>query len=70
MTPLDPSYYPDFQYQSKGIIKDLFGKKKEQSQLNALLENVLLKYATLKDPYFTNFTHQDFRITIRIATVT
>lgn len=57
MTPLDPSYYPDFQYQSKGIIKDLFGKKKEQSQLNALLENVLLKYATLKDPYFTNYIH-------------
>ncbi len=57
MTPLNPSYYPDFQYQSKGVLKDLFGKKKEQSQLNNLLENVLIKYADLKDPYFTNFIH-------------
>lgn len=56
-TPLDPSFYPDFQYKSKGIIKDLFGKKKEQSQLNELLNNVLTKYADLKRPYFTNFIH-------------
>lgn len=57
LTPLDPSFYPDFQYQSKGLIKDLLGKKKEQAQLNALLNNVLKKYAQLKQPYFTNFTH-------------
>lgn len=57
MIPLNPSFYPEFQYQSKGIIKDLFGKKKEQSQLNSLLQNVLDKYATFKDPYFTNFIY-------------
>ncbi len=57
LTPLDPSFYPDFQYQSKGFIKDLLGKKKEQAQLNDLLNNVLRKYAELKQPYFTNFIH-------------
>lgn len=57
MTPLNPSFYPEFQYQSKGVLKDLFGKKKEQSQLNQLLESVLIKYDSLKYPYFTNFIH-------------
>lgn len=57
LTPLDPSFYPDFQYQSKGLIKDFLGKKKEQAQLNDLLNNVLRKYAELKQPYFTNFIH-------------
>ncbi|CAM8164016.1 MULTISPECIES: restriction endonuclease [Klebsiella] len=57
MIPLDPSFYPEFQYQSKGMLKDLFGKKKEQSQLNQLLENVLEKYSKFKDPYFTNFIY-------------
>ncbi|MEN1933493.1 hypothetical protein P4909_17840 [Escherichia coli] len=33
------------------------GKKKEQTQLNQLLENVLEKYSNLKDPYFTNFIY-------------
>ncbi|WP_345891130.1 restriction endonuclease [Burkholderia sp. Ax-1719] len=55
--PLDPSFYPDFQYQSKGFIKDLFGKKKEQAQLNDLLHNVLTKYAALKQPYFANYIY-------------
>ncbi|MCV5580161.1 restriction endonuclease, partial [Escherichia coli] len=55
MTPLNPSFYPEFEYRSKGVLKDLFGKKKEQAQLNQLLENVLEKYSSLKDPYFTNF---------------
>lgn len=57
LTPLDPSFYPDFQYRSKGFIKDFLGKKKEQAQLNDLLSNVLRKYAELKQPYFTNFIH-------------
>ncbi|KAA5971582.1 restriction endonuclease [Pantoea sp. M_9] len=57
MTPLNPSFYPEFQYRSKGVLKDLFGKKKEQTQLNQLLENVLEKYSSLKDPYFTNFIY-------------
>lgn len=57
MTPLNPAFYPEFQYQSKGMLKDLFGKKKEQSQLNQLLGNVLGKYSNFKDPYFTNFIY-------------
>lgn len=57
LTPLDPSFYPDFQYRSKGLIKDFLGKRKEQAQLNDLLSNVLRKYAELKQPYFTNFIH-------------
>lgn len=39
------------------MIQDFFGKKKEQAQLNDLLNNVLRKYAELKHPYFTNFIH-------------
>lgn len=57
LIPLDPSFYPEFQYQSKGFIKDFLGKKKEQAQLNDLLNSVLRKYAELKTPYFTNFIH-------------
>lgn len=57
LTPLDPSFYPDFQYQSKGFLKDIWGKKKEQAQLNDLLNSVLRKYSELKQPYFTNFIH-------------
>ncbi|HTK01354.1 MAG TPA: hypothetical protein VL522_17110, partial [Bordetella sp.] len=57
LIPLDPSFYPEFHYQSKGFIKDFLGKKKEQAQLNDLLNSVLRKYAELKTPYFTNFVH-------------
>lgn len=57
MVPLDPSYYPDFHYESKGFLKDLFGKKKEQAQLNDLLERVLTKYDELLSPYFINYAH-------------
>ena len=32
--PLDPSFYSDFQYQTKGFLKDLLAKKKEQAQVN------------------------------------
>ncbi len=39
------------------MLKDLFGKKKEVSQLNQLLESVLEKYSNFKDPYFTNFIY-------------
>lgn len=57
LTPIDPSFYPDFQYRSKGLLQDFFGKKKEQAQLNDLLNNVLRKYSELKQPYFINFIH-------------
>ena len=37
----------------KGCSKrSIWEKKKEQAQLNQLLENVLEKYSSLKDPYF------------------
>ncbi|MEN8503601.1 MULTISPECIES: restriction endonuclease [Paraburkholderia] len=55
--PLEPSFYPEFQYQTKGFLKDLLGKKKEQAQLNDLLRAVLQKYSELKKPYFANFFH-------------
>lgn len=55
--PLNPSFYPEFQYQTKGFLKDLIGKKKEQAQLNDLLRSVLRKYSELKKPYFVNFFH-------------
>ncbi|KMZ13506.1 hypothetical protein BHUM_01383c [Candidatus Burkholderia humilis] len=54
--PLDPSFYPEFQYQTKGFLKDLLGKK-EQAQLNDLLRAVLQKYSELRKPYFANFFH-------------
>ncbi|WP_249193926.1 MULTISPECIES: restriction endonuclease [Burkholderia cepacia complex] len=55
--PLDPSFYPEFQYQTKGFFKDLLAKKKEQAQLNEMLRSVLQKYSQLKKPYFVNFFH-------------
>ena len=53
----DPSFYPDFQYQTKGFLKDLLGKKKEQAQLAELLRSVLKKYSEFRNPYFANFIH-------------
>ena len=55
--PLDPSFFPEFQYQNKGFFKDLFGRKREQAQLSELLSAVLQKYAQLKKAYFSNFFH-------------
>jgi hypothetical protein len=55
--PLDPSFFPEFQYQTKGFLKDLFGRKREQAQLSELLSVVLQKYTQLKKPYFANFFH-------------
>lgn len=55
--PLDPSFFPEFQYQTKGFLKDFLGKKREQAQLNDLLRSVLQKYSELKKPYFANFFH-------------
>lgn len=55
--PLDPSFYPEFQYHTKGFLRDLLGKKKEQFHLNDKLRSVLQKYSKLKKPYFANFLH-------------
>ncbi|MDG2391941.1 MAG: hypothetical protein P8M49_00410, partial [Thalassotalea sp.] len=57
MIPLDPSFYDEFQYQSKGFFKDILGKKKETEKLRNLLSEVLKKYHLLKKPYFQNFIH-------------
>lgn len=57
LIPLDAAFYPDFHYESKGFVKDLFGKKKEQAQLRDLLESVLKKYNELLNPYFINFAY-------------
>lgn len=59
LIPLDPSFYSEFQYQSKGFIKDFLGKKKEQAQLNDLLNSVLRMSAELKTPYFTKLTRSN-----------
>ncbi len=55
LTPLDPSFYPEFQYKSKGYLHDLFVKKKQKAKLDEFLNNVLKKYSELKHPFFTNF---------------
>lgn len=55
--PLDPKFYPEFQYQSQGFVKDLFLKKKTQNYLNETLDNVLVKYKKFKIPYFVNYLH-------------
>lgn len=55
--PLDPKFYPEFQYQSKGLIKDLIVKRKEVAQIQDTLESVLIRYKTLKNPYFINFIY-------------
>lgn len=52
LIPLDPPFYPEFQYKSKGLLKDFLSKKKEQAELNELLDRVQSKYAGLKSPYF------------------
>ena len=55
--PLDPKYYPEFQYQSKGFFKDIFVKSKELKKINYKLETVLDKYAKFEKPYFVNYVH-------------
>lgn len=53
--PLNPKFYPEFQYQSKGLITDALFKKKDESKLKAALERILMKYNKMKHPYFINF---------------
>lgn len=60
--PLDPAYYPEFQYESMGMIKDLIWKKKFEKELQAKLESVLKKYAQFESPYFVNYMHLAGRI--------
>jgi len=55
--PLDPAYYPEFQYVSQGVVKDLLRKKRTERELRATLETVLAKYREFEDPYFVNYMH-------------
>lgn len=55
--PLDPKYYPEFQYRTQGLVKDFLFKKQEQKQLGQKLDNVLQKYEQFKHPYFVNYLH-------------
>ncbi|MFP4698580.1 MAG: restriction endonuclease [Eubacteriales bacterium] len=54
--PLDPTYYPELNYKSKGFIIDLF-KRKEKQYLELKKEEVIVKYNKYKQPYFINFMH-------------
>lgn len=53
--PLNPEYYPEFEYKSKGIIGDILFKKKEQGRIDGKLDSILSKYKEFKDPYFINY---------------
>lgn len=55
--PLDPEFYPEFQYKSKGLVKDLFVKKKTEKELQEKLDSVLQKYKQFEEPYFINYMH-------------
>jgi hypothetical protein len=55
--PLDPQYYPEFQYESQGVVKDFLQKKKTESALRQKLDAVLEKYRQFESPYFVNYTH-------------
>ena len=53
--PLNPIYYPEFEYRSKGFLSDLFTKKPETKKLNNKLDSVLAKYLRFENPYFINY---------------
>jgi restriction system protein len=55
--PLHPEFYPEFQYESKGFVKDLFLKKKTVKELRSKLGSVLDKYKQFENPYFINYMH-------------
>ncbi|HWB23338.1 MAG TPA: restriction endonuclease [Gaiellaceae bacterium] len=54
---MDPQYYPEFQYASQGVVKDLLQKKKTEFALRQKLDAVLEKYKQFESPYFVNYTH-------------
>ncbi len=55
--PLDPEYYPEFQYRSRGLVKDLFVRRKIEKELHSKLDAVLRKYSEFEKPYFVNYVH-------------
>ena len=56
-TPIDPRLYPEFQYKSKGFVKDLFVKKRVEGELQEKLDATLEKYFRFEDPYFINYVN-------------
>lgn len=55
--PIDPRLYPEFQYKSQGLVKDLFVKKKVEGELQEKLDATLEKYFKFEDPYFVNYVN-------------
>jgi hypothetical protein len=55
--PLNPAYYPEFQYASRGFLKDVLVKKRTEKELQTKLDAVLAKYEEFEDPYFVNYMH-------------
>jgi hypothetical protein len=55
--PVDPAFYPEFQYQSQGFLADIFKKEKATQELQQKLVTVLKKYREFEKPYFENFFH-------------
>jgi len=55
IVPLDPQFYPEFQYRSQGFVKDLFVKRKTEKKLQTKLDLVLQKYSEFENPYFVNY---------------
>jgi len=53
--PLNPEYYPEFEYRSEGFISDLFFKKTEQKKIDTKLDSILSKYHDFRSPYFINY---------------
>jgi len=55
--PIDPRLYPEFQYKSQGLVKDLFVKKRVEGELREKLDATLEKYFKFEDPYFINYVN-------------
>ena len=53
--PLDPVFYPEFEYKSGGFVSDIFFKKTELKKIDIKLDSVLSKYHEFKTPYFINY---------------
>ena len=55
--PLDPRFYPEFQYVRQGIVSHVLFKRKAQQELMDKRAEILRKYEQLRDPYFVNFVN-------------
>lgn len=55
--PLNPAFYPEFQYQTQGFFKDLLFKGQTVQDLARQRQEVLKKYQRFEKPYFVNYVH-------------